>query len=355
MSAQSRAGMRTLLFVPALALGVLCPPAAGAAPTAAPVTRAGGADAPGAGASPQVLFELVNQVERLQQSVEQLRGEVEQQRYEIEQLRNRQRDLYVDMDRRLQTVESGRPAMATAAPGIAAVAPGGAAAMPDGAGGNPPLQVLGPAGPSTFGDAGAAGPGLSVEVQQARPAPNLTPTPGPSGAAAPAVLAADPQYTTAPVVAAVPAPAGPPPAPVPALGVMGNDPAAAEEAYKGAFNLLKAGQYDDAIAAFNNYLVEYPGSALADNAQYWLGEAYYVTRQFEAAIGEYQKLLQAYPQSAKAPHAMLKIGYSYQEVGQLDAARTQLDRVRTMYPNTTAARLAQERLQRLAMQQPAAP
>jgi len=305
------------LVVPAMALG-----------QGAPVTRAAAQDS-GAGAAgatdSQVLFDLVNQVERLQSAVQGLRGEVEQQSYALEQLRARQRDLYVDVDRRLQQIEQGG---AAAAPGT--VPPGGLAGA--GAGGEPPLRDL---GPTAVPDAGAAadagtGPGLAIEVEQ-RPA-------------APPLAAAVPGQGQTP---GIPGANDAAPGPVPPA-----DPAAAEAAYRAAFELLKAGQYDDAIAAFNDYLVEYPGSQYADNAQYWLGEAYYVTRQFEAAIAEYQKLMQAFPLSAKASHALLKIGYSYHELGRLDTARAQLERVRASYPGTTAARLAEERLARIATQAP---
>jgi len=134
------------------------------------------------------------------------------------------------------------------------------------------------------------------------------------------------------------------------------DPEAAREAYKQAFSLLKSGNYDEATAAFNDYLVAYPASEHADNAQYWLAEAYYVTRRFEAAIGEYRKLMEAFPDSPKAPHAMLKIGYSLAELGEREQARSQLDSVRRRYPSTTAAKLAAQRLERLAeAEAPASP
>src|ERR1700675_4758568 len=48
-------------------------------------------------------------------------------------------------------------------------------------------------------------------------------------------------------------------------------------AYQSAFTLLKDSQYDRAIAAFQKFLASFPDSPMADNAQYWLGEAYLVT------------------------------------------------------------------------------
>ena len=68
-----------------------------------------------------------------------------------------------------------------------------------------------------------------------------------------------------------------------------------ETAYREAFALLKAGSYEEAIAAYRVFIEQYPSSQYADNAQYWLGESFYVMRQFDPAIAEYQQLVQAFP------------------------------------------------------------
>ena len=57
--------------------------------------------------------------------------------------------------------------------------------------------------------------------------------------------------------------------------------------YQAAFNLLKDGQYDRAIAAFQKFLAAYPDSPLADNAQYWLGEALYVNKTYPEALAAF--------------------------------------------------------------------
>ena len=54
----------------------------------------------------QIVAELVLQVNQLQQEVRQLRGLVEEQDYRIKQLTNQQRELYLDIDRRLQGVNT---------------------------------------------------------------------------------------------------------------------------------------------------------------------------------------------------------------------------------------------------------
>jgi tol-pal system protein YbgF len=123
-----------------------------------------------------------------------------------------------------------------------------------------------------------------------------------------------------------------------------------EKAYGDAFNLLKSGEYEPAINALRAFLAQYPASQYVDNAQYWLGESFFVMRQFEGAIAEYQRLTQLYPDSQKYSHALLKIGYSYHELGQADLARATLEDLKERFPGSTAARLADERIQRIRLE-----
>ena len=71
--------------------------------------------------------------------------------------------------------------------------------------------------------------------------------------------------------------------PVPAASAAAAAPVAGDAAagdgtdkgdYQAAFNQLKNSQYDRAIGSFRKFLATYPQSPLAENAQYWLGEAY---------------------------------------------------------------------------------
>ncbi|QKT04314.1 tol-pal system protein YbgF [Ectothiorhodospiraceae bacterium 2226] len=62
------------------------------------------------------LAEMLLQVEALQREVQELRGELEQQTHTLEQLRQRQRDLYLDTDRRLLQLERGQPESGAFAP-----------------------------------------------------------------------------------------------------------------------------------------------------------------------------------------------------------------------------------------------
>jgi tol-pal system protein YbgF len=118
--------------------------------------------------------------------------------------------------------------------------------------------------------------------------------------------------------------------------------------YQAAFTLLKDGQYDRAIAAFQKFLAAYPDSSLADNAQYWLGEAFYVNKAYPEAQAAFQRVIDKYPQSRKISDALLKIGFCRYEMKQWDSARQVLGQVVARFPDTPAGHLAQQRLEKMA-------
>jgi tol-pal system protein YbgF len=117
--------------------------------------------------------------------------------------------------------------------------------------------------------------------------------------------------------------------------------------YQAAFELLKKQHYEPAASAFLQFLSAFPGSELADNAQYWLAESHYVTQQFTKALNNFEIIISKYPNSRKVPDALLKVGYCNYELKSWGAARVSLMRVQAEYPETTAARLAGQRLKRL--------
>ncbi|MGH8467701.1 MAG: tol-pal system protein YbgF [Gammaproteobacteria bacterium] len=263
------------------------------------------------------MLDLLDQVERLHQEVKRLRGELEVQAHRLEKSEERDERLYSDLDRRLQALETGTGGPSD--PGNARNESTSPEVM------SPPRA---PAASRPMDDSNRA-----LETPADTPAHDIgeAPSSGPAPGQAPSGVAPD---TGTPVtVAAARA-------------------SHEEDDYRRAFDLLKVGNYNDSISAFNNFIAQYPKSAHADNAQYWLAEAYYVTHQYQPAISEYTKLVERYPESQKLTHALLKIGYSHHELGQLDQAKTSLENLRVRYPGTTAARLADERLQRIRLEQP---
>ena len=235
----------------------------------------------------QTLVDLVTRMDRLQGEVQQVFGQMEEQTHSLEQLKKRQRDLYLDIDRRLRQAEEGRAGMSTAPRGGSVF--GGA--VPDGA-------ILG----SAVANGQATDPASSSGASQ-------------SDASVDAQASADMQQERGD--------------------------------YERAFNLLKEGRYDLAVAAFKAFVLNYPRGHFADNAQYWLGEANYVQRNFQVALSEFEKVVKDHPASPKRADALLKMGYTYQELKQYDKARLSLNDVVMNYPNSTAASLAKKRLQDL--------
>ena len=118
--------------------------------------------------------------------------------------------------------------------------------------------------------------------------------------------------------------------------------------YQSAFTFLKEGQYERAVPAFQKFLATYPDSALAENAQYWLGEANYVNKAFPEAEAAFQKVIDKYPQSRKVPDALLKIGYCRYELKQYESAKLALSQVITQFPDNGDAKLAQQRIEKMA-------
>ena len=125
-----------------------------------------------------------------------------------------------------------------------------------------------------------------------------------------------------------------------------------QSVYSQAFSALKAGSYSIAITGFKDFLTSYPQSPLAENAQYWLGEAYYVTRSYDDAGTAFRTVLQKYPQSRKAPDATLKLGFTQYEQRRYADARKTLEEVTQKYPDSDAARLATDRLKRIPANAP---
>lgn len=189
----------------------------------------------------QSLLQMADRMDQLEQQVRELRGQLEELKHEVDGTQQRQRELYMDIDRRLQSLEAG---------------------------------------------GGGSG--------------------GQSGASS-------------------------------------DD----RKAYEAAFEQLKQGRYDQARSAFADFLKAHPDSTLADNAQYWLGEADYVRSEFKQAVSDFKTLLDKYPDSAKVPDAWLKLGYCHYELKQWDAASKALNTVINRYPDATAARLAKQRLERM--------
>ncbi len=286
--------------------------------------------------SNQGLLDMLQQIEALEVEISRLRGDLEVQNHVLEQIKKRQRDLYTDIDRRLQRFENPLTGTTETAAGEV----------------EPPLQTLSPfTGPEeTGGDQQTETP-LTLELVSqeqmggttaenivsptALPAQQPEPVPGQEDSGTAADPALDISAPEAPeqVVAVAPAEVA---------------PEQIHAHYQNAFDLLKQSLYDRSITAFREFLALYPDSEYADNAQFWLGEVYFVNNLFDQALVEYDALLQNYPESPKLAQAKLKAGFCQHELGMIEPAKQQLEELIQLYPDTTAARLAEERLKEIA-------
>ncbi|HIG36720.1 MAG TPA: tol-pal system protein YbgF [Oceanospirillaceae bacterium] len=123
------------------------------------------------------------------------------------------------------------------------------------------------------------------------------------------------------------------------------DPEAEKAAYKAAFSLIRERQYEAAITALNSFVVAYPQGILVGNAHYWLGEVYMVEGDVAAAAAAFEIVIKDFPVHRKVPDALYKAGVAYQKTGDLSKANALLQRVLHEYPDSSAARLAQEKIQ----------
>jgi len=115
-------------------------------------------------------------------------------------------------------------------------------------------------------------------------------------------------------------------------------------AYQAALDQFKLGNYALAVAAMQGFLVTYPESKLAPNAQYWIGMAHSGQRDYKAAISAQRKLLASWPESEKAPDALLSIASSQETMGDRKNAQKTLEELLEKYPKSSAAASAKQRL-----------
>jgi len=125
------------------------------------------------------------------------------------------------------------------------------------------------------------------------------------------------------------------------------DPLVESRSYEAALAQFREANYPGAIAGFNDFLKAYPESALAANAQYWIGYSYFSLKDYKNALAHQQKLLAAYPASNKVPDAMLNIANSQLALNDKPGARKTLKDIVAKHPGTQAATLAARRLAEL--------
>lgn len=110
-----------------------------------------------------------------------------------------------------------------------------------------------------------------------------------------------------------------------------------QQQYEYATGLLQRGAYAEAEIALKSFVGQYPKDPLAGNAQYWLGETYYVRSDFKSAAVAFAEGYQKYPKSSKAPDNLLKLGMSLGQTGRNKDACTAFGQLDKQFPEASQA------------------
>jgi tol-pal system protein YbgF len=121
----------------------------------------------------------------------------------------------------------------------------------------------------------------------------------------------------------------------------------ADTLYSNGLRDITSGKYDLARSEFLDYLKYYGDTDLASNAQFYLGEISYKQKQYEDAVAAYDKVLTNYPKSFKLAPARLRKGMALVELGQKSAGIRELREVVKRYQGTEEDRQARAKLKEL--------
>lgn len=301
----------------------------------APATASSGQAAPASPNDP-AYARLNVRVSQIESDVRQATGKFEELSFQLNQVSQQLEKLATDVNYRLSQLERGGVAPANNLSGSA----------PSNAG-----QTSQAAAPSATGEQGVLPDGTQVlgtlTESEASAAPQSG-TAAPEGNSEADRLLA--QITSEAATPATPAPA-PQSAPAPSGVNVANDSGSSlaaptqtaalpagtpREKYSHAFGLLRQGQYDLAASALRTFIEEHGDDPLASNAQYWLGETYYVRGAFVEAAETFLEGYQANTQGPKAADALLKLGMSLASLDKKQEACAAFQKLREDYPNAPA-------------------
>ena len=257
-----------------------------------------GAVGGGAATTPAAARQQV-QIAELERATTQLTGQLEEFDFRIRKMEDRLERLVADIDFRLSQLENGTGASG-AGTSNGAVAPLASNTAAQGATGTPATGQGGTG--ETLNDRGTKLFGVIESEGQPPQIPN----------GATATNGSAPQTQASATSAATP-----------------------EEQYREAFGLLRKQDFEAAEQALGNFVRNHPDDPLAGNAQYWLGETYYVRGQYENAAVAFTEGFQTYPDSTKAPDNLLKLGMSLANLGKNEDACTAFSHLIDNFPNAS--------------------
>lgn len=115
--------------------------------------------------------------------------------------------------------------------------------------------------------------------------------------------------------------------------------------YDRVMDEFKHRDYEAALAGFRLFIELHGRSALAANAQYWMGECQYRMGRYKDALNSFYNVVLSYPLSPKLAASTLKLGQTYAKLGDQDNARVMFDRVTSQYPDSSEAEVARKAIE----------
>lgn len=119
---------------------------------------------------------------------------------------------------------------------------------------------------------------------------------------------------------------------------------AEKAAFEAALALFRAGDFKQALGAFAQFQGQYPESAYAPAANFWIGSSHFALKDYKSAIASHQTLVSRFPDNVRVPDSLLNIGYAQADSGDRAGARRTLQSLVDKYPQSPAAQLARDRL-----------
>lgn len=117
--------------------------------------------------------------------------------------------------------------------------------------------------------------------------------------------------------------------------------------YQRALQLYGEGQSEEAIRLLREFLRQNPKSDLADNAQFWLGEAYYSRGDYNRSIIELNEVLLKHPQGDQVPGALLALATAFANSGDKIDARLILQKLISDHGDSEEAKVGRDQLKAL--------
>ncbi len=124
-------------------------------------------------------------------------------------------------------------------------------------------------------------------------------------------------------------------------------PPLAPPEYRDGIDILRNGDSQGAIQKLREFLRKSPKSEFADDAQYWIGEAYYSNHDYNRAILEFNEVLLRYPKGDKIPAALLRQALAFAELGDKVDARLVLQKLVSEHGDSPEAEKGRQKLAEL--------